>query len=247
MKINPDKTPEGVDLKQVREILTRDSKRLGFFHARSNTIDIPLIALPGVYLSREFGENFGDSGYFAEKVPDIVKDKSFLEIGCGTGLVSIAVALRTRSYPPQQNRIVTSDINPNAVRNTRINVLLNNVERMIGVREGYVFSPIDPEEKFDYIFWNHPFHSGKPFETMVMRAGFDPKFRGLEGYVRNAQNYLTKDGTVLLGTGNFADLDLIREIVSKYGRLNLLCWTHKPFKGKAGEQNTFNIYKIEYN
>ncbi len=95
-------------------------------------------------------------------------------------------------------------------------------------------------------FWNHPFHKGNADEDMIMRACFDPLFEGFEEYVRYGHAYLENGGKLLLGSGNFADLDHMRIILAKHGcYLDLLDFIHRPFKATSGKLKTFNIYEIK--
>ncbi|MDO8524329.1 MAG: methyltransferase domain-containing protein [bacterium] len=243
MEVNPNITPKGISLEEIREIAKRNSDEVRLFKIDCRGHKIPIVALPGVY----FSENFGDSQYFAEKVPDFVNGR-FLEIGAGTGIVVIATALKNGEYFIKNlgGPYVAIDINPQAVKNAIINAMINDVGDAIDVIEGDVFDPLScVEDKFDRIFWAHPFHRGSTYEDIFQRACFDPLFQGLKKYVKDGYRLLNKGGKLLLGSGNFADLDEMRKIMNKYGcAMNLLDYIHRPFNGKCGELNTYNIYEI---
>lgn len=99
---------------------------------------------------------------------------------------------------------------------------------------------------FDCIFWNHPFHKGNNFENIVERASFDPLYEGLESYIRDGHSFLKRNGKLLLGSGNFADLDEVRRIMQKYGcEMVLKHYLHRPFRAKLGHLKTFNLYEIQ--
>jgi release factor glutamine methyltransferase len=91
--------------------------------------------------------------------------------------------------------VVTAvDINPEAVRCARMNVLLNRLENRIEVLEGDLFSPLD-DERFDLILFNPPFHRGRPND------GLDHAWRGedvFERFTAELRNRLTPDGMALL-------------------------------------------------
>lgn len=245
MKIDPNITPD-ISLDEIREMAKRNSDEVRFFKIDWRGHRIPIVALPTVYFSKDFG----DSRYFAEKVPGFVNGR-FLEIGTGTGIVAIATALSSpkylTGYGGYDARYIAIDINPEAVRNTRINAMINNI--WIDVRQGDVFEPLScVEDKFDCIFWAHPFHKGNADEDIALRACFDPLFQGLKKYVKDGHGFLKKGGKLLLGSGNFADLNEIRKIVEKHKcEMSLLHYVHRPFKGKCGELNTYNIYEIRKN
>jgi release factor glutamine methyltransferase len=241
MKIDPNKTPKGISLDEIREMTRRDSDRVRFSSVKSRHHTIHIVALPTVYLS----DDFGDSRYFAEKIPEFVTGR-FLEIGAGTGIVTIAAILENSEYFSRSSeKYVAIDINPQSVKNTRINAMINGLEDRIDVRQGDVFEPLEESERFDCIFWDHPFHKGNADEDIAQRACFDPLFQGLEKYVKDGHRFLNKDGKLLLGSGNFADLDDMRKIMDKHGcEMNLIHYIHRPFKARSGELNTYNIYEI---
>ncbi len=241
-RIDPNTTPEGISLDEIRTIAQRNLDKVRFFRIDCRGHIISVVALPNVYLSNDFG----DSRYYAEQVPEFVNGR-FLEIGTGTGIVTIAAALANREYFGRcsEKYYVAIDINPQAVKNARINFMINGLEDRIDVRQGDVFDSLGENERFDCIFWAHPFHRGNTNEGMAMRACFDPLFQGLEKYVREGHRFLRKNGRLLLGSGNFADLDDMREIMDRYGRrMNMIHYIHKPFKGQSGEANTYNIFEI---
>lgn len=70
-----------------------------------------------------------------------------LEIGCGTGFLSLAVAKRFAA-------IDAVDIDPEAVRMTKINTILNSAKN-VKVLESNIYSRV--KGSYDYIFSNPPF------------------------------------------------------------------------------------------
>ena len=241
--INPHKTPAERDIKEIREtvIKTTIGSRQKTFNIAG--YEIRLTAQSGVYLSAGFGDDLGDSGYYAREIPNMVSE-SFLEIGTGSGIISISVAVVHPNI-----KIVATDINSDAIVSAKINLAMNlpeyRLEERVDMRLGWMFDPIK-KERFKFIFWNHPFHRGTDYETFTEMTGFDPQFRGFEEYIKNGHNFLEKDGKLLLGSGNLADLSEMRKILKKNNRqMNLLRWVHKPIPNlKGGEFNTYNIYEI---
>ncbi|NLF65124.1 MAG: methyltransferase [Chloroflexi bacterium] len=77
-----------------------------------------------------------------------------LDMGTGSGLLAIVAAERA-------GRVVAVDVNPDAVRCTRINALLNRAETRITVYHGDLFAPV-AGERFDLILFNPPFFGGEP-------------------------------------------------------------------------------------
>jgi len=163
-----------------------------------------LTVLPGVFSPKYFT----DSEWFAEKIPKIVKNKKMLEIGTGTGIVAIFCAL-------EEADVVATDINPEAVKNCKLNSKKLSLD--IDVREGDLFEPIRNSEKFDFIFWNHPFiYTKKRPKEMVLRGGLDCMYEGLKKFIKNSKKFLNPNGKVLLGTGSPARIDKIKKFAELY-------------------------------
>jgi release factor glutamine methyltransferase len=167
--------------------------------------------LPSVHSPK----HFSDLVWFAKKVPRRVGRRSFLEIGTGTGIIALFVALGGAT------EILTTDINPTAVKNARRTFRLNSLR--IPVRCGDVFKPIRPDEKFDVIFWNHPFFSSPTkINDMLLRGAFDHNYEGLRAFFRGAKKHLTFGGEILLGTGKIARINEIKKIARENGYIYTL-------------------------
>ncbi len=85
-------------------------------------------------------------------------DQRALDVGTGSGIGAIYAALL--GY-----RVVGVDINPDAVRCARINVLLNHLEGRIEIRPGDLFAPVAGEH-FDLVLFNPPFYRGTPSDRL---------------------------------------------------------------------------------
>lgn len=77
-----------------------------------------------------------------------------LDMGAGSGICSVVAARSAR-------KVVAVDINPDAVRCTRINAVLNRVEEKIEVLQGDLFAPLG-SRRFDAILFNPPFLQREP-------------------------------------------------------------------------------------
>jgi HemK-related putative methylase len=122
---------------------------------------VPLVVLPDV-----FNPVLLRSGAFlARSVPSPpVADGSSaaahraLDLGTGSGIGAIFAA--RSGYD-----VVGVDINPEAVRCARINVLLNNLESRVQIREGDLFAPV-AGDRFDLVLFNPPFYRGTPVDRL---------------------------------------------------------------------------------
>lgn len=75
-----------------------------------------------------------------------------LDVGTGSGVVALyAASLGARAF--------ATDLNPAAVRATRVNAMLNGLE--VDVREGDLFAPFEGQ-RFDVVTFNPPFFQGAP-------------------------------------------------------------------------------------
>jgi SAM-dependent methyltransferase len=73
---------------------------------------------------------------------------SVLDVGCGSGALTVEAARWAR-------RVAAVDIRPEAVRCTRINVLLNRCDDRVVVREGDLFEPVTGN-RFDAVVCEPP-------------------------------------------------------------------------------------------
>lgn len=137
-----------------------------------------------------------------------------LEIGTGTGVVSVLAGLAGA------RQVVATDINPAAVTNARANVAMHKLEDRVDVRQGDVFDPILPDERFDLIFWNFPWVLVDPdFQpTDLQRACVDPGYRAIRRYITEGPGLLTPDGRLTLAISTtLGRYDLIQEIAAEVG------------------------------
>lgn len=77
-----------------------------------------------------------------------------LDMGTGSGVCAVQAARYAQ-------RVVAVDINPEAVRCARINVLLHRLEHKVEVLQGDLFAPVGAE-RFDRVLFNPPFLRGEP-------------------------------------------------------------------------------------
>ena len=134
---------------------------------------------------------------------DLIKKyqlKNILDLGCGSGFIGIAIkkALKERV------NITLSDIDPNAIKQTQINLDLNQVDANLVCSDW--FSNLDPS--FDLIIANPPYLKEEEKNSMndsvlkhePHRALF-ANDEGLEPYKiieKNLNHYLNNNGLILL-------------------------------------------------
>ena len=89
-------------------------------------------------------------------------------------------------------------------------------------RQSDVFDQVEESQKFDFIFWNHPFFDldVSTFITnqAIASGGFDHNYSSLERYFKDAARHLTKKGRMVLGTNlDVGNWSKIIEISQKHG------------------------------
>jgi release factor glutamine methyltransferase len=191
-----------------------------------------------VYLGVFSPKYFNSTAIFTPAI-SVTSGESFLEVGCGTGITAVTVALKGAG------RVVAVDVNPEAVRNTVANAELHGVESVVDARVSDVFSAISPEERFDTIYWNMPFiyiGSDYSYQSLLERALFDPGYRFTQTFIKNAPMHLNAGGRVLVGFGDFGQIDSLRAIADHAG-FSIRQVANAP--GYEGQPVGFILYELK--
>ena len=190
-------------LTEVRRLIEVTRSRR---HAYNYSVcDIELTILPDVFSPAYFA----DSTCFATIIASMTGTKRLLDIGTGTGIVALFAALKGAD-------VIATDVSPQAVRNAQINFDKYNVSTT--ALEGDMFAAVPADQKFDFIFWNHPFNSGdNPNGDPLSLCCFDYQYHGLKRYIRRGHDFLAPGGRHLLGTSTLADLSNIQALARNAG------------------------------
>ena len=168
-----------------------------------NILNKKFLVLPNVFSPKYFN----DTKIFASNIK-INPGEDFLEIGPGTGVISIFAALNGAKS------VTAIDINPQAVKNTKENAKLNNVENRIKVLEGDVYSPLNEEDTFDTIFWNTPFGYVEEETTILEKSVFDKEYASTKKFITQAKNHLKDHGRLLIGfSTTLGKFDIIEKLL----------------------------------
>jgi HemK-related putative methylase len=132
---------------------------------------VPLLILPRVFNPVLFRSGVFMARALMHQPPE--SHQKVLDLGCGSGIGAIFAA---RSGA----QVTAVDINPEAVRCTRINALLSGLENKIEVYEGDLFEPV-AGRSFDLVLFNPPFYRGEP------RGPADHAWRGSRVFERFSQ------------------------------------------------------------
>ncbi|GAA4913851.1 methyltransferase domain-containing protein [Streptomyces coeruleoprunus] len=141
---------------------------------------------------------------------------SFLEIGCGTGLIAVTAALAGCE------RVVACDISPRAVENAAINAERHGVTRRLRSLHSDLFSGIDSGERFDTIFWSSNYVLGPDdyeYKSVHERAYVDAGYQTHRRYLDQAPHWTTPNGRALLHFSSRGDLPALYRIADECGRV----------------------------
>jgi D-alanine-D-alanine ligase len=167
---------------------------------------------------------------------DVQTDEDVLDLGCGSGLLSIAAAkLGAR-------RVVAIDLDPRALQATAQNALGNGVSGQVQIRAGSWYEPLHSqtssrgqEERFDVIIATPPQTPGpKPFGS---KYGGPDGTRHLLAAIDGAPAFLKPvRGRLWLMAISLANPPgLWKQLHERFAEVKLLRETERPFTGKEYE------------
>ncbi len=144
---------------------------------------------------------------FILKNMSITRNDVVLDLGCGTGVISVFAAEKAR-------KVYAVDINPCAVRCTRINCKLNSVD--VDVRQGDMFSPF-PKTFFTNIISNPPYLPLNPtcYMDSAWRGGSSLNF--IRKMITEASHRLLHGGTLQFAVSTLTGLDEVLRLLKMKG------------------------------
>lgn len=151
----------------------------------------------------------------------IKKNDRVLEIGCGTGCVSISIALERNDV-----KIDSVDISDYAIENTLKNVRKYNCEN-IKVFKSDIYQNV--ADKYDIIYSNPPYIPTREIEKLQIEVQHEPVLAldggcdGLSIYrriIKDLDKYLTEQGFLILEIG-YEQAEDITNLLGDYNTLVL--------------------------
>lgn len=169
-----------------------------------NFKNISIAVLPGVFHPGFFFSTKLMISFLAKQE---LKNKTFLEMGSGSGLVSIFAA--------KQNAIVTAcDISPSAVECTRENAAKNQVK--VAVFQSDLFSAI-PAQQFDIIAVNPPYYKKHPASLAENAWYCGENLEYFHGFFRQARAFMKPSSAIYMVLSDECDLGGIQAIATENG------------------------------
>ena len=183
-------------------ILARRSTR----KARAAGFD--LIVRPTVFHPRYFLT----SEYFAGVIDTLdLKGKSVVEVGTGSGVLSLAAARAGAS------RVIAIDINPNAALSAADNARLNGLADRVFPLCSNLLSGVAALPLFDVILSSPPSFAGEPRDVADRAWVAGPGYRDIAQLFAEARERLKPGGRFYLLLSSDSDLGLLGRLISEAG------------------------------
>lgn len=149
--------------------------------------------------------------------PNLVDEKSVLEIGTGSGLI----ALCCKRYGAR--RVVATDINPTAFVCAQSNARRLGIQpidfRLVPSGDGEdsgAFSVVGASERFDLIISNPPWEDATPRKWSEY-ALYDQDFELLRSILTGCRRHLHPEGKILLAYGCVEAIRVTRQLAAELG------------------------------
>ena len=178
-----------------------------------------------------------DDTFLLAKNLEIKEGQSVLEIGTGSGLVSMYASLLT-------DDVTATDINYNALELAEKNFKLNNINT-IKLEFGDLFEPVK-DKKFDVILFNTPYlpTDSEDIINDDLNYAFDGGLDGrkvIDRFINEVSNHLNDKGIVQIIQSSLSDNDRTLDMFDRNGFVAEIAESEKFF---FEEIVLINAYKI---
>ncbi len=143
---------------------------------------------------------------------EVAPDESFLEVGCGSGYILVNAA--TISY-----RIIGLDCSFEAVKNTKQNLLHNDLYEKAEVFVSDLLKAIAPDSRFDVIAFNPPYLPSDEDRTELDHA-LVGGIRGTEvteRFLQQAMQHVSPEGRIYTMVSSLSDYGRFERLVENEG------------------------------
>jgi release factor glutamine methyltransferase len=178
-------------------------------------LDRKLVVHPNVFAPAPREYNLMSATVLKEVKPT----DTVLDMGTGSGIQAILAASKAK-------RVVTVDVNPDAVRCARSNVARNGLAHRVQVFRSDLFQQV--KGSYDLILFDPPFRWTSPRDLWEISTA-DSGYATLRTFLRESKKYLTKDGRIAIFFGTSGDLAYLKHLIRQNGfrRRQLLTTRHK--------------------
>ncbi|MBW2983080.1 methyltransferase [Candidatus Woesearchaeota archaeon] len=148
-----------------------------------------------------------DTYLLRDCLPKDLAGRKILEVGSGSGLVSVEAARRGAD-------VVAVDVDPEAVAKTRKAAYDAHVT--VVACEGDLYEPVEGE-RFDLIICNPPYLPDEPKDPDVALDGGPEGWEFIDRLMAGAKDHLADDGKVLLVFSSHSKPDKVASSLHKHG------------------------------
>ena len=163
----------------------------------------PTVFHPRVFITSEFF-----AGFLAGLN---LRGKDVAEVGTGSGILALAAA------KAGANRVVATDINPNAAAAARHNAQANGFGSLVTTVCSNLLSAIAPQPLFDVIVSSPPSFPGEPRDLADRAWHAGPNYRDIAALFEQARERLKAGGCLYVLLSSDSDLNLLGALVDRAG------------------------------
>jgi len=136
-----------------------------------------------------------------------LKDKTLLELGAGTGLISIFAA-------KQNARVTATDINFAAIKNIKLNAEMNSVE--LNIIHSDLFDSI-LQQTFDFIIINPPYFPKDPIDEKEYAWFCGGDFQFFRRLFKQIGDYICSSTNAIMILSEDCDIEIIKSLANENG------------------------------
>lgn len=166
---------------------------------------LPLTVLPGVLSPRY--SHAPDTLISKWRIP---AGSAVLDLGCGSGVLGIA-ALKAGA-----SRLVSLDINPQAVETTSLNLKKLGLSTRGEARYSDAYSALRQDETFDVIAFAAPYWKKRPADDLE-RSCFDDDYEFFARAIDGAAQHLNRGGVMYVVFADQGDVQHAMRIIERSG------------------------------
>ena len=183
-----------------KPLLTRYLSKTRTYRYKGIILDIaPEVFHPGFFFSTKF---------LLQYICNIdLQEKNFLELGCGSGLISIAAAKLGA-------KVTATDINPIAIDFLKHNATANNAG--MDIFHSDLFKSL-PKKKFDVIVINPPYYKNDPITPKDFAWSCGKNGEYFSGLFNSLHEYIDENTQILMVLSDSCDMEMIQKFASKNG------------------------------